>query len=84
VEETHPSTVDWTATAAPSSGGQKKRRVVLGTKCKQDKAPADQVIPELPLYCRPRSPLDVVVVEHIFVRLFEVFQHVSQAARNDT
>jgi hypothetical protein len=47
--------------------------VVLKTKCKQDKAPADQVIIELPPYRRPRSPLDLVVVEHIFWCLFEDF-----------
>jgi hypothetical protein len=35
---------------------------------------------ELPPYHRPRSPLDLVVVEIIFEHLFEAFQHASQAA----
>jgi hypothetical protein len=42
------------------------------------------VIIELPPYRRPRSPLDLVVVEHIFGRLFEAFRLASQAARTDT
>jgi hypothetical protein len=69
--ESNPSAVDQTTTTAPPGGGQKKKRVVLGTKRKKDKTPADQVITELPPYRGPRSPLDLVVVEHIFGRLFE-------------
>jgi hypothetical protein len=46
---------------------------VLETKRKQDKVVADQVIIELPSYRGPRSPLDIVAVEHIFGRLFEAF-----------
>jgi hypothetical protein len=34
---------------------------------------------ELPPYCIPRSPLDLIVVENIFGRLFEAFRHISQA-----
>jgi hypothetical protein len=71
--ESCPSTADQTTTTAPSGGGQKKKCIALGTKRKQDKAPADQVIIELPPYHEPRSPLDVVVVEHIFWPLFEAF-----------
>jgi hypothetical protein len=71
--ETHPSVVDRAASTAPSSGSQKKKHVMLGTKCKQDKATIDQVIIELPPYRGPRSPLDIVVVEHIFGCLFEAF-----------
>jgi hypothetical protein len=52
---------------------KRKKHIVLGTKCKQDKAVADQVIIELPPYGGPRSPLDIVTVEHIFGRLFETF-----------
>jgi hypothetical protein len=73
-----------TTAAALSGGGQKKKRVMLGTKCKQDKALADSVIIELPPYRGPRSPLDLVTVEHIFGRLFEAFQLASQAARTVT
>jgi hypothetical protein len=42
------------------------------------------VIIELPPYRGPRSPLDLVTVEHIFGRLFEAFQLASQAARTVT
>jgi hypothetical protein len=34
---------------------------------------------ELPPYRIPRSPLDLVVIENIFRRLFEAFRHTSQA-----
>jgi hypothetical protein len=73
----HPSTIDQTTAAAPLGGGQKKKRVMLGTKRKQDKPLASQVIIELPPYHGPRSPLDLVIVEHIIGRLFEAFQHIS-------
>jgi hypothetical protein len=42
------------------------------------------VIIELPPHHRPRSHLDLVVVEHIFGRLYEAFRHVSQAAKTGT
>jgi hypothetical protein len=51
--ETRPSATDQAASTAPSSGGQKKKHIVLGTKRKQDKAAADQVIIELPPYHGP-------------------------------
>jgi hypothetical protein len=35
---------------------------------------------ELPLYRRPRSPLDLVAIEIIFGRMFEAFRQISQAA----
>jgi hypothetical protein len=50
---------------------KRKKCVVLGIKRKQDKAAADQVIIELPQYRGPRSPLDIVDVEHIFGCLLE-------------
>jgi hypothetical protein len=78
-----PSSVDQVVPTAPSSGGQKKKCVVLGTKCKHNKAANDQVIIELPPYREPRSPLDIVVVEHLFGRLFEAFRHIFQAMRID-
>jgi hypothetical protein len=34
-------------------------------------------------YYRPQSSLDIVVVEHLFGRLFEAFQQISQAVRTD-
>jgi hypothetical protein len=82
--ESRPSAADRITSTAPSGGGQKKKPIVLKTKRKRDKVPTDQAIIELPPYRGPRSPLDLVVVEHIFGRLFEAFWHVSQAARTDT
>jgi hypothetical protein len=35
---------------------------------------------ELPPYHGPHSPLDLVTVEIVFGRIFEVFRHISQAA----
>jgi hypothetical protein len=84
VGQSRPSATNRTTTTTPSGGGQKKKRVVLGTKCKQDKAPADQVIIEHLPYHGPRSPLDQVTVEHIFRCLFEAFRHISHAARIDS
>jgi hypothetical protein len=51
--ETRPSAADQAASTARSSGGQKKKHIVLGTKRKQDKAAADPVIIELPPYHGP-------------------------------
>jgi hypothetical protein len=42
------------------------------------------VIIELCPYRGPRSPLDLVDVEHIFGCLFEAFRFASQAVRTDT
>jgi hypothetical protein len=42
------------------------------------------VITEFPPYRGPRSPLDLVVVEHIFGRLFEAIQLASQVSRTGT
>jgi hypothetical protein len=81
--ETHPSATDQAVPTTPSGGGQKKKRVVLGTKRKHNKAADDQVTIELPPYHGPRSPMDIVVVKHLFGRLFEVFRHISQAVRTD-
>jgi hypothetical protein len=84
VGESRPSAADQTTTTTPSGGGQRKKRVALGTKHKEDQPPADQVTIELPPYHRPRSPLDLVAVDHIFVHRFEAFQLASQAARTGT
>jgi hypothetical protein len=84
IEIPHPSTTNQTTATAPSSGGQKKKRITLGTKRKQDKPQVSHVIIELPPYRVPQSPLDLIVVEHIFGHLFEAFRHVPQAARTVT
>jgi hypothetical protein len=39
---------------------------------------------KLPPYRGPHSPLDLVAIEIIFVRLFEVFQHTTQATGTAT
>jgi hypothetical protein len=83
VGETHPSPADQAVPTAPSVGGQKKKCIVLGTKHKHNKVAYDQVIIELPPYRRPQSPLDIVVVELLFGRLFEAFRHISQVAMID-
>jgi hypothetical protein len=42
------------------------------------------VIIELPPYRRPRSPLDLAAIEHIFGCLFEAFRLASQATKIGT
>jgi hypothetical protein len=81
--ETHPSAADQAIPTTPSGGGQKKKCVVLGTKRKHNKAVDDQVIIELPSYHGRRSPLDIVVVEHLFGHFFEACRHISQAVRTN-
>jgi hypothetical protein len=71
--ETRPSAIDQAIPTAPSGGGQKKKRIVLRTKRKHNKATDDQVIIELSPYHGPRNPLDIVVIEHLFGHLFEAF-----------
>jgi hypothetical protein len=39
---------------------------------------------ELPPYCEPQSPLNLVAIEIIFGHLFEAFQHTSQAISTGT
>jgi hypothetical protein len=82
LEQVHPSAADQVDTTVPSISGHAKKRALLSLKHKQSKPPADQVMThiELPPYCGPRSPLDLVVVDIIFGLLFEAFQHASQAA----
>jgi hypothetical protein len=84
VEESRPSVADRTTATAPSGGGPRKKHIALGTKHKQDQALADQVTIELPPYHGPQSPLDLVVVDHIFRCLFEALRLASLAARTGT
>jgi hypothetical protein len=71
--EIRPSAVDQAVPTSPASDSQKKKCIVLGTKHKHNKAVDDQVIIDLPPYHGPRSPLDIIAVEHLFGRLFEAF-----------
>jgi hypothetical protein len=81
--ETCPLATDQVVPTALSGGGQKEKHVMLGTKRKHNKVADDQVIIELPPYHGPQSPLDIVIIEHLFGRLFDDFRHISQAARTD-
>jgi hypothetical protein len=80
----HPSTADQFTTAAPLGSGQLKRKhIVLVSKRKQH-ASSDQVTTKLLPHHVPQSHLGLVAVKLVFGRLFEAFQHPSQAARTDT
>jgi hypothetical protein len=78
-----PPVADQSVSAAPLSGGQKWKRIMLASKCKTTTS-SDQVITELPSYHRSRNRLNLVAVNLAFGRLFEAFQHVSQAIKTDT
>jgi hypothetical protein len=77
-----PPTADQPISAAPLSGGQKWKRIRLASKRKTT-ASSNQVITELPSYHGSRNQLNLVSVNLAFGRLFEAFQHISQAVRTD-
>jgi hypothetical protein len=77
-----PPAADQPVSAAPLSGGQKRKRIRLASKCKTTTS-SDQVITELPSYHGSRNRLNLVSVNLVFRRLFEAFQHISQAIRTD-
>jgi hypothetical protein len=77
-----PPAVDQPVFAAPLSGGQKRKRIRLASKRKTI-ASSDQVITELLSYHGSRNQLNLVSVNLAFRRLFEAFQHISQAVRTD-
>jgi hypothetical protein len=72
----YPPAVDQPVSAAPLSGGQKRKRIRLASKRKTT-ASSDQVITELPSYHLSRNRLNLVSVNLAFGRLFEAFQHIS-------
>jgi hypothetical protein len=78
-----PPVTDQSVSAAPLGGGQKRKRIMLASKRKTTTS-SDQVITELPSYHGSRNRLNLVAVNLAFRRLFEAFQHVSQAIRTDT
>jgi hypothetical protein len=78
------SAFDQTTTDVPSSSSQQKKKCVVLTSKYKKPTSSDQVITELPPYRGPRSPLDLVAVEFVFVHLFESFRYTSQAAWNGT
>jgi hypothetical protein len=73
--QTDPSAVDQAALRAPSAGGHKRKHLPTVPKHKQTKTSTVQVMTqiELPPYRRPKSPLDLVVIEIIFGCLFKAF-----------
>jgi hypothetical protein len=77
-----PPVVDRPVSAAPSSGGQKRKRIRLASKRKITTS-SDQVITELPSYYWSRNRSNLVSVNLVFGRLFEAFQHISQAIGTD-
>jgi hypothetical protein len=77
-----PPAADQPVSAAPSSGGQTQKRIRLASKCKITTS-SDQVITELPSYHWSRNRSNLVSVNLVFGRLFEAFQHISQAIRTD-
>jgi hypothetical protein len=77
-----PPAADQPASAAPLSGGQKRKRVRLVSKRKTTIS-SDQVITEPSSYHGSPNRLNLVLVNLAFRRLFEAFQHISQAIRTD-
>jgi hypothetical protein len=78
-----PPVADQSVFAAPLGGGQKRKRIMLAFKRKTTTS-SDQVITEFPSYHGSRNRLNLVAVNLAFGRLFEAFQHVSEAIRTDT
>jgi hypothetical protein len=77
-----PPAADLPVSAAPLSGGQKQKRIMLASKCKTTTS-SDQVITKLPFYHGSHNQLNLVSVNLAFGRLFEAFQHISQVIRTD-
>jgi hypothetical protein len=77
-----PPAADQPVSAAPLSGGQKRKHIMLASKCKTTTS-SDQVITELPSCHGSRNRLNLVAESLAFGRLFEAFQHISQAIRTD-
>jgi hypothetical protein len=84
--QTDPSVANRAATTDPPVGGRRHKRPPSIPKWKQALPSIDQVMIqiELPPYCGPRSPLDLVAIEIIFGCLFELFQRISQATSTGT
>jgi hypothetical protein len=77
-----PPAADQRVSAAPPSGGQKRKRISLASKRKIPTS-SDQVITELPFYHLSRNRSNLVSVNLVFGRLFEAFQHISRAIGTD-
>jgi hypothetical protein len=77
-----PPAADQPVSAAPLSGGQKQKCIMLAFKRKTT-ASSDQMITELPSYHGSHNRLNLVSVNLAFGSLFEAFQHISQAIGTD-
>jgi hypothetical protein len=77
-----PPAADQRVSAAPPSGGQKRKRIRLASKRKIPTS-SNQVITELPSYHSSCNRSNLVSVNLVFGRLFEAFQHISQAIGTD-
>jgi hypothetical protein len=77
-----PPATDQPVSAAPSSGGQKRKRIRLASKRKITTS-SDQVITELHSCHLSRNRSNLVSVSLVFGRLFEAFQHISQGIGTD-
>jgi hypothetical protein len=74
-EQAHPSVANQAASIIPPASRRGCKRPASTIRWNQPLPSADQVMSQikLPRYRGPCSPLDLVVVEIIFVRLFEAF-----------
>jgi hypothetical protein len=77
-----PPAADQPVSAAPPSGGQKRKRIRLASK-RNITTSSDQVITELHSCHLSRNRSNLVSENLIFGRLFEAFQHISQGIRTD-
>jgi hypothetical protein len=77
-----PPAADQPLSATPLSGGQKRKHIRLASK-RMTTTSSNQVITELPFYHGSRNRLNLVSVNLAFGRMFEAFQHISQAIRTD-
>jgi hypothetical protein len=74
-EQADPSIADWVALVVPPTGRRGRKHPLSAIRQNKPLPSGDQVMTqvELPPYHGPHSPLDLVVIEIIFARLFEIF-----------
>jgi hypothetical protein len=74
-EQAHPSITDQAASIVPPASRCGRKHPATAIRWNQPLPSADQEMSqiELPPYREPHSPLDLIVVEIIFGRLFEAF-----------